>query len=326
MLVPRPYSLCRGIAFCALAMCFVPRRSASCHGNALCAATMFFLPRRCAMCRGVVLRAAVSFFVPRQCSSCRGKAVACVASFFVSRQETTCCSVEWHSAPSFLCPSAKNDPLLRSAACLVVLRHCSLCRGQVRHDAVIFLCHVKKQCAEAFRTIILHSTARNDALLHSMALRIMSRHGVLCRGVVCCAMAMFCHHTTTRIWGKKIKLCGILARIREKTINLCGIGCHDGIAAVVLALVVVVFLQRLLLCCCEFFFGGGGNQPVWLWLCLPRWHGGVGFLCVFAAALHFPPRHSVALFLCLSTVLCATAFCFVLRCSFLVLCATALFL
>jgi len=137
-LVPRLYSSCHGVAFHALAMCFVPRHSALCRGNALCAMTMFFLPRRCAMCCSIVLLAVASFFVLQQCSLCRGKAVACMASFFVLRRETTCCSIAWCSMTSFLCPLAKNNLLLHSVACLVMLQHCSLCHGQVPHDTVIF--------------------------------------------------------------------------------------------------------------------------------------------------------------------------------------------
>jgi len=176
MLVPRPYSSCHGVAFRALAMCFVPWRSASCRGNALRAATMFFLPQHCATCHSIVLCAAALFFVPWQCSSCCGKVVACMALFFMSWRETTCCSVAWHSAPSFLRPLAKNDPLLHSVTCLIVLQCCSLCRGQVPRDMVIFFVpreettrrsiprrrssfRGKKRCAAAFRGIADHVTA-----------------------------------------------------------------------------------------------------------------------------------------------------------------------
>jgi len=49
---------------------------------------------------------------------------------------------------------------------------------------------MKKRCAEALHAVVLRSMARNNALLHSVALRIMLQHGASCRGVVRCAAAM----------------------------------------------------------------------------------------------------------------------------------------
>jgi len=74
------------------------------------------------------------------------------------------------------------------------------------------------------------STARNDFLLHSVALHIMVCHAMVSFAVLCPFFVM----VLLRGWG---------------TINLCGIGHHDGIVAVILALLVVAFLWRLLLCC-----------------------------------------------------------------------------
>jgi len=48
----------------------------------------------------------------------------------------------------------------------------SLCRNHVS------LCHGKKQCATAFCSVVPHSTARNNVLLHSMALHIMVNHAI----------------------------------------------------------------------------------------------------------------------------------------------------
>ncbi len=96
-------------------------------------------------------------------------------------------SIAQHSLPSFLHAFARNDPLLCSTACCVMLQHNSLCHGQVCHAAVMFFC----------------SMARNDVLQHLMTslfvpqqetmcccrLHIMLRHGASYHGVVHCAVA-----------------------------------------------------------------------------------------------------------------------------------------
>ena len=96
----------------------------------------------------------------RQCFLCRGKALRAVAKLFMPWQ-------------SFLCASARNDPLLRSAACRVVQHHYSSCRGQVhRAAACLFVTQQemtrrsiprrcssfrsKKRCAAAFCGIVRH--------------------------------------------------------------------------------------------------------------------------------------------------------------------------
>ncbi len=195
-----------------------------------------------------------------------------------------CHSISWHSVPLFLCALAKKTDaafhgMSHHAVALFFMPQPSLsCCGH------IYLCHSKKQCTKAFCAIILSSTARNDMLLHSMALCIMLQHGVSRCGIVHCAMAMFCCHATARIWGKDNQPVWCSSKDLGG-INLCGVGCHDGIAAVVLALVVVVFLWRLLLCCCVFLggtinlfgFGFGGMEVavvggVLCFCCFLPWH------------------------------------------------------
>jgi len=92
-------------------------------------------------------------------------------------------------------------------------QHIALCHSIVLCAAVMFLCamarnNVLQHCL-MFCTIILHSAARNNALLHSAALHIMPWHGASCHGIVCYAMAMFCCHATTRM-GKQ-STCAALA-------------------------------------------------------------------------------------------------------------------
>jgi len=152
------------------------------------------MPRQSSLCHGKALQAAAKLFVPWQRSSCRGNKmtrlalhgiVLCVAArndvlqhcmafhaarcFFVPRQKTTRCCIPWHV-------SSCHGIVLHAAAEFLVTRS-------------YFLCHMKKRCTKAFHTVVLHSAARNDALLHSVALRIMSQHGASCHGIVRCAAA-----------------------------------------------------------------------------------------------------------------------------------------
>jgi len=202
VLVPRPYSSCHGITFRALAMCFVPWHCASCRGNALHAVTMFFLLWHCAMCRGVVLHAAALYYVQQCRSSCCGNALHAVARLWLAWHCSPChgkkqCAAALHGVlrhhffmPQQKGPTAAFCSMSRHAAVLLFMlqsyfflpRQETTCQSILRHCSMF--CS-KKQHAAPFR-----------------ALCIISRHGASCHGIVCCATAMFCHHTTTRIWEK----------------------------------------------------------------------------------------------------------------------------
>jgi len=82
-----------------------------CRGHILHAAALHFMLRR-------FFCAAALCFVLRQCSSCSGKKMMCR-------------SIAWHFVPWFLRALARNDPLLRSAACRGMQHHYCSCRGVV---------------------------------------------------------------------------------------------------------------------------------------------------------------------------------------------------
>jgi len=224
------------------------------------AAAIFFMPQHCILCCDDVfcamVHAAAKLFVPQQSYSCLGKVSCCskplhaAASLFMLWQTSlchgnrmTCCGIALHCS---LCRSSCRSKKQCAAAlhgiprhhffvpwqkmtCCCIPWHVLLCRGIVLCAAAMFLvawsyflCHVKKRCAKAFRTVVLHSVARNDVLLHSVALHIMLRHGVLCHGIVCCAAAMLPQGEKNQpVWrsskdffgGRKQSTCVVLAAI-----------------------------------------------------------------------------------------------------------------
>jgi len=157
-------------------------------------------------------------------------------------------------------------------------------------------------------TLFFCPAARNDALLHSVALHIMPQHGALYYGIVCCATAWCIAMLPQGLGG---------------TINLCGIGCHD-----VLALLVVVFFVEAVALLLLFFGGGQSTCLALALLASVAWRSWVFvFFCrsialssaAFCGAI-FVPQHC---FMCHGIALCAAAQFFVPRGCF---CAAALFL
>jgi len=151
----------------------------------------------------------------------------------ILRHVTSCGAIIVRAVAKFVVPRCC---IRQETTCCSMPRHCSLFRS-------------KKQHAAAFRDI--------------------ARHGVLCHGFVCCAMAT-----------------------RMKKNNLCSIGCHSGIVAFVLAL---CFLWRLLLCC---FFRGKKQSTCLALVALAAWWSwclvASLILRFFAVALCIPPQHSAA--------------------------------
>jgi len=246
---------------------------------------MFFVPQHCTTCRGIVLHAAMLFFMPRQENEAPWH---CVASFFLLHQETMCRSIAWHSLPSFLHASARNDSLLHSSACHVMPQHNSSCRRKVPHAMAtpqhLMLSFFVPQQETTCCCSPQHCVSCCSMVHHTMVLFAVPWHG---------ASPCYC-----KDWG---------------AINLCGVGCHGSIVAAISALLVVVFFAEAVF----FVFFGGDNQPVWLWLCLPRWHGGLRFLC-------FLPWHCTFLHGILWHYFCASALFYVPW--HLALCCDAVFL
>jgi len=152
-----------------------------------------------------------------------------------------------------------------------------------------------------------------------------------CRGIVHSFAAFFCAAALCFVPQQ----CMLFAATMVFIPRQCSLCHHVALCAAALCYV----LQRHSSCrgkkmCCFlwrqlilFSFGKKNNQPVWLWRsrrcggCCGWWY--LGFSHFFAVALCIPLRHSAALFLCLSAVLCAVALCFVLLRSFL--CCGAVF-
>jgi len=105
---------------------------------------------------------------------------------------------------------------------------------------------------------------------------------------------------------------GATARRGQKTINLCSVGHHGGvIVAVMMALLVIVFFVEVVV-----FFKWKKQSTCAVALVVIVVSGvlGCGF---FAVALCIHWRHSAAIILCQSAVLCAVALRFVPLHSFL---------
>ncbi len=96
VLVPWPYCLCHGIAFCAAMMFFVPWHCALHHGNALHAAAKLFVLQQSSLCHGKALHAMAKL-------SCCGKARCAMAMLFVLQQQMMHHDIAWHH--SFCCGS-----------------------------------------------------------------------------------------------------------------------------------------------------------------------------------------------------------------------------
>jgi len=173
--------------------------------------------------------------------------------------------------------------MLRHAAPLLFMLQPSLsCRGVV---------YGKKRHAAACCTVVLRSAARNNVLLHSVALRIMVHH----------AMAMFCHLATVRM-GKNNN------QPVQHWLPLWHSGSHFGLVGS------CVFCRG---CCFVVFKGGKNNQPVW-WPWRSLWLMACWVFTFFCSGLaHSSTVAFCGAFLCVSAVLCAAALRFVPLCSLL---------
>ncbi len=263
VLVPWPYSSCRSIAFRAVAIFL-------CRGIVLRAVASLFMPRPFSFFHGVVLRAAALSYVPRRCATCRGIILRAAAMLFVPRQGCGFCGI-------VLCVAAKNDVPQRCTAFRAVV---SLCRGKKR-PAAAFRGRSRRSAALFFmlrpdffvprqemthrsilrRLFSFRSKKRSAPVIrgiahHVAAWCVMPWCCLLCRGHVLssCYCKDLLGKNNQPVWHYSNDLG------KNQTINLCGIGCHDGVMAVVLPLVVVVFFCGGFCFVVVFFWGGGQSK------------------------------------------------------------------
>jgi len=261
----------------------------------LCATASFFMLWQCSLCCGKKM---MCCSVVWHCSLCCSKkcciAVLCsilCCHFFVPGQEMTCCCIPQHVA---LCCSI--------AICATVMFLCATARNDV------------PWCCLIYCTIVLHSAARNNELLHSVTLRIMPWHVHHAMALFAVPWPMF--HATMRM--VKQSACAALA-------TLVACGGHFGLGSC------GVFCGG----CCFVVFKGEQSTCLLWW---PQWslchsivHSSMTFCgtifvlqCCFmfcAVVLCFVPLHSFlchgAVFvpqchaLCCGNVIGAMAVCYV---------------
>jgi len=220
--MPRHRILCCDDVVCAAALYFMPLQCLSCCnnlfgcGNALRAAVKLFVPWQSSSCHGKALHAAAKLFVPRQISSCHGKSLHAAAKLFVPWQQNDAMALSGIVLRVAARVAARNEAfrtqktmLLHSVACCVVQRCYSSCCGQVCLAAASFFV---PQQETTHHSILRHRSLFRSKKQRTAAFCGIARHGASCRGIVCCAVAMFSHGATVRMGGgKKQSTCAALA-------------------------------------------------------------------------------------------------------------------